>query len=817
MGPQPCPDRPTLQALLDDALPADRQGALAEHLDDCAACRARLDELAMPPGSARHDDEDAALQALASARPLPRDLIDSWRRGNPTNPGRPALDATSEVLGRLEPARLPDELGRLGSYRVLRVLGQGGMGVVLLAEDPALGRPVAVKLMRPELAAHPEARERFLREARSAAAVRHEGVVVIHAVEGGDPPYLVMEYVEGRSLQQRIEQEGPLPADEVARLGAQVAEGLAAAHACGLVHRDVKPANILLDTRTGRARLTDFGLARGGDDPGLTQIGFVAGTPDYIAPEQAAGRRVDPRADIYSLGATLLAALAGSAPASPSTLPSSDRPSKRPQARLRGLASRTPAALSRLIESMLAHDPDDRPRTAEEVAKALRTLVGPGGRARPAWRAIAAVGLCAAAVGAWVSRERLRDRGPIRPGQAVQGAPVPASDGPFLLDGAGRFGTLADAVAASSGDAVVEIDGDGPYPTPPIHLGRKALTLRAAPGARPLLVLVPDGQTGSEPVLASEAALTLEGIGLRSEDRREAVRGEDPATFAAIVVRGGPFRAAHCRFEAGPRSACLALARASGRILACQFSGGEGMAISWAPDPGQSLKVEQSLLSAGAPVAFDFARSGLGPGEARLRIDRSTLRALTSVRVLTAGNFLPSAHPFLRIRVERSVLDAAHVLALVNTAAPVKKQAPRPLNLAGRQLRNYLVWGGRDNLYPKAPSWLSLASKSQPLAPARSGPTDLDEWGRFWGRGEPGSAAIELGFPAPRESPSPADHALVVGSAGEAGPPGEPRGADVGRVGPGPAYDAWRASASYEAWREQERAGPGALTGSPAR
>src|SRR5262249_34346829 len=191
-----------------------------------------------------------------------------------------------------------------------------GMGIVLLASDPVLRRPVAIKLMLPELAAHARARERFLREARSAAAVQHENVVVIHAVEsGGDVPYLVMEYVSGHSLQHRLSSDGPLSADKVAQLGAQIAEGLACAHARGLVHRDVKPANILIDDRTGRAKLTDFGLARAGDDPTLTQIGFVTGTPDYIAPEQARGQTVDHRADVYSLGATLFAATTGQPPA----------------------------------------------------------------------------------------------------------------------------------------------------------------------------------------------------------------------------------------------------------------------------------------------------------------------------------------------------------------------------------------------------------------------------------------------------------------------------------------------------------------------
>src|SRR5262249_31432112 len=157
--------------------------------------------------------------------------------------------------------------------------------------------------------------------------------------------------------------------------------------------------------------------------------------------------------------------------------------------------------------------------------------------------------------------------------------------------------------------------------TRPIHLGRTALTLRAAPGARPLLVLEPEQSADPAPALVTEAPLTLEGLSLRSDGRQNAVRGEDPATYSAIVVRGGPFRAAHCRFAIGPRSGCLTLARASGEIRACQFSADESMAVAWAPDPGQNLELEHTLLAATAPVAFDFARAGSGPGEARLKIE----------------------------------------------------------------------------------------------------------------------------------------------------------------------------------------------------
>src|SRR5262249_3881457 len=164
------------------------------------------------------------------------------------------------------------------------VIGGGGMGVVLKAFDENLHRVVAVKVMAPQLAASATARQRFTREARAAAAVTHDHVVTLHAVEeAGGLPYIVMQFVDGQSLQDRLDRSGSLPIREVLRIGMQAAAGLAAAHKQGLIHRDIKPANVLLENGVERVKLTDFGLARAVDDASLTQSGVVAGTPQYMS------------------------------------------------------------------------------------------------------------------------------------------------------------------------------------------------------------------------------------------------------------------------------------------------------------------------------------------------------------------------------------------------------------------------------------------------------------------------------------------------------------------------------------------------------
>src|SRR5262249_4625282 len=211
-------------------------------------------------------------------------------------------------LSFLSPAGEPGSLGRLDHYEVLEVVGKGGTGVVLRARDIKLMRVVALKVLAAPLAASGTARQRFAREARAAAAVRDDHVVAIHAVEDDGPvPYLVMEFIDGRNLEGLLRRTGPLEVKEVLRIGMQVAKGLAAAHHQGLIHRDIKPANILLENGVQRVKLTDFGLARAVDDASLTQSGIIAGTPDYMSPEQANGDPVDYRSDLFSLGSVLYA------------------------------------------------------------------------------------------------------------------------------------------------------------------------------------------------------------------------------------------------------------------------------------------------------------------------------------------------------------------------------------------------------------------------------------------------------------------------------------------------------------------------------
>jgi serine/threonine protein kinase len=283
-------------------------------------------------------------------------------------------DADDEIpLGYLEPSTKPGSLGRLAHYEVLEVVGRGAFGTVLRAFDEKLHRVVAIKVMALELAATSPARKRFMREAQASAAIRHENVVSVYAVEEKPLPYLVMEYIPGRTLQQWLDERGPLDLPTVLRLGRQIAEGLAAAHAQDLIHRDVKPGNILLETSVhDRVKITDFGLARAADDASLTQSGTIAGTPMYMAPEQALGHKLDQRADLFSFGSVLYQMISGRPPfRAASALAVLKRVVDEAPRPIREIIPETPQWLCDIIAKLHAKNPDERYQSAREIADVL--------------------------------------------------------------------------------------------------------------------------------------------------------------------------------------------------------------------------------------------------------------------------------------------------------------------------------------------------------------------------------------------------------------------------------------------------------------
>jgi tRNA A-37 threonylcarbamoyl transferase component Bud32 len=412
-----CPETSVLRQLASAELPADEVEPLLDHLRDCAACLAKLQTVspndtlsesiakahtlanepddplltelipqlaklrpvggqtaALPPAPAT-DHSDVLTAGPQATKSGQSGVVAATGQADATQAYEPAGDV--ERIDFLAPPQQPDELGRLGQYRILEKLGAGGMGMVFLAEDALLQRKVALKVMLPTIAARVSAKDRFLREARSAASIEHEHIVPIFQVgEDNQVPFLAMPLLKGEPLDARIDRDGKLPLDESLRIAQEMAEGLAAAHQAGLVHRDIKPGNVWLEGKHGKVKLLDFGLARAQDDNlKLTNAGALVGTPAYMAPEQARGGKVDARADLFSLGCVLYQMLTG------------QRPFKGESTMnvLTALALETPMppvicntelpdTVSQFTMRLLEKKPEDRPASAGEVAAELSAL-----------------------------------------------------------------------------------------------------------------------------------------------------------------------------------------------------------------------------------------------------------------------------------------------------------------------------------------------------------------------------------------------------------------------------------------------------------
>jgi serine/threonine protein kinase len=356
--------------LLDGDLSPDQWARYERHLETCTACQQRLDRVEALTAPLKRLGREVGDPTVAPRDHTLSHFLDRMREVK-SPLGIPPVEPTD--LYFLQPADRPDLLGTLGQYEVQEVIGQGGMGLVLKAIDPPLHRAVAIKVLAPALAGSAMARQRFRREAQAAAAVCHEHVVTLHGVHETDGlPYLVMQYIAGESLQARLDRTGPLELLEIVRIGHQTASGLAAAHAQGLIHRDIKPANLLLENGLARVKITDFGLARMVDDVALTQNGVVAGTPEYMAPEQARGEAVDHRSDLFSLGGVLYAMCTGMPPfRASSAVAVLRRVSDEAPTPIRSLDPGVPPWLEAFIMRLLAKDPAERFQSAAEVAALL--------------------------------------------------------------------------------------------------------------------------------------------------------------------------------------------------------------------------------------------------------------------------------------------------------------------------------------------------------------------------------------------------------------------------------------------------------------
>lgn len=347
------------------------QAQIETHVSECELCQSRL--LNMAADDTWREEFSNSIQELPSLANEQFDTGELTQDGKPVGDEFDLLTVDQMLKEVLQPPRHPEMLGQLDRYDIESVIGCGGMGVVLRGFDRDLHRPIAVKMILPRLSRNGTAKQRFEREACAAAAVLHPNVIAIHGIsKAAGVPWFVMPLIAGPSLGKIVQANGPLQEREIVRIGKQIASGLAAAHSQGLVHRDIKPENILVDNEVNRVVITDFGLARRDSEESMTQTGMLAGTLNYMSPEQSRGEDVDARSDLFSLGSLLFYLATGVVPfKSESAMKVLHKIGNANQPNVQSLNPEISLTLTQLIDRLLEKDPENRIQSANDVEKFL--------------------------------------------------------------------------------------------------------------------------------------------------------------------------------------------------------------------------------------------------------------------------------------------------------------------------------------------------------------------------------------------------------------------------------------------------------------
>lgn len=614
-----------------------------------------------------------------------------------------------------------DEPGALGPYEVRALIAQGGMGVILEGHDPVLERRVAIKVLSPDLAGNSVARQRFLREARAAAALEHDHILPVYSVHDGALPWFAMRLAEGGTLQQLLDAEGALALPRLKSLALQIASALRAAHAAGLIHRDIKPANILLDAARERAWLADFGIARAIEDPSLTYRGFITGTPSYMSPEQAAGTLVDARSDLFSLGAVLYHCATGRVPfsgeTSVSVLKNVVAASPQSPSNLRpGL----PSWFLRLLDKLMAREPDERFGSAAEVITVLEQEAAPlsarARRRRLALAAAAAVALLLFTAARWSVTANLLNRMLISPERA------------FVVEGTlGAHATLADAVQAAESGAVISIHGEGPWTLRGLSIPESStLTIRAAENARPRFLI----ENTDAPGITSRGQLTMERLTFTRDTEGRDTHSMIEAAAGSLTLRRCDLRATSParRDAAVPcavtvnESAALHLDHSA---IICTWVAPVGIRTTAAARP--SLQMNGSALI-GMPVLWMRCAAGT--------VVKLTASCCSIPSPILFGDAPDSPLP---------VVEASVTNCLLRAETAVWWTPGEPASAIAAQLR----WQGSQNVFAANAIFLTSATRGA-IREATPLMRDLSAWQASTGVSESGATLSDL-TPASRE------------------------------------------------------------------
>ncbi|MCX7699947.1 MAG: protein kinase [Gemmataceae bacterium] len=737
-----CPTDDQLRQAVAGTLKPAQHEQIERHLEGCARCQQRCEAIAdiHPPALGNH----AGRQRSAPSWRL-QQVIDRLSAGDRSAASHTLIDPPEAWAGeRLKLARsdVPGSIGRLEQYEILRLIGRGGMGMVFEALDTVLNRTVAIKFLSPAPEIDDESRQRILREARAAAALHHEHIVAIHAVELDFPtPYLVLQYVEGESLAERLRRAGPLPWDALRQIAVETARGLAAAHAKGIVHRDIKPANILLERGTGRVKLADFGLAKIPNDVTLTQECLFAGTPEFASPEQASASSVDARSDVFSLGTVLYLAATGVSPfASNQPLLILDRVRNFHPLPLREVNPAIPAWFSELVDRMMAKDPHQRVQSASDLVRLLESPIT-SGRSRRWFTVARAAGLLGAVLLVMFGVMRYGWQRP-RPEPAPRVVAKPPEMG-FVISGRPAvYERLTDAVAEAENGDIIEVYGNGPFPTPPMQITGKRLTIRSGPGSRPVFTSEIPNQGSNAALITSDSEFHLEGVTIHW--RTDAPPPAKPETrlikCSAVVVTKGELRLHHCRIIAAGGCTCIAATVPELSIAHCHLVCDDGSAVYWRPSPGGHATIHHSALEGAAGVTVPTAADAPGNAPAVLSLTQNTFLVDKTLQlIIQVGPRQP-----LHVDARRNIFDHAQVVNLYATRFP-KNFLPDTSEKTASMVRSIIRWSDESNLYRRGQA-LGLHSILAPREARNLELASLKEWLRIWDMDSPASVEGRIRF-----------------------------------------------------------------------
>lgn len=798
--------------------------AWTEHLDACAQCQTRLEQLA--GGTDWIPEWDGTSPSRLDEPSLDRYRTMTQSENGDTFIGKAAI-GPGDALGDaslsafLRPSDRPEYRARFGSFYVIDVLGRGGMGIVFKAHDPALQRTVAVKVLAPQLATSETARKRFLREARAAARVVDDHVVTIHSVSEVDGfPYLVMQFIEGESLESWLRRTGPLSVSESVRIAEETARGLRAAHKAGLVHRDIKPANILVEASTGRCKITDFGLARAVEDETLTRTGLIAGTPHYMAPEQALGEIVDQRTDLYSLGAVLFCVCTGEPPydgKTPLSVLSKVVEGTAPEVRKSN--SGVPAWLEEVVSRLMAKKPDDRFQSADELLERLgeREAVAEAVRARTSVRrvlvvcfGVVAVLLITAFAVQWSKSSRIPP--PDANGGVASDKLEPSLEDNFwilhsdgMVESAGR---LSEAMTLARDGSTIEIASSEPIElAEPLDTQGKTLVIRGAAGITPIIAMTRSQLSSGPARLTTSAPLALEGI----EFHYAEVEPSGPPTPDSLIqAKNQPLFITNCRFDVpdlpGFRLSCLFIDGTTAVIQNSLFTCGSWVTGICSPvDRATQIDVENcAFLADNAFVLMPDSAKDSKHRDA-VRILSSTVIGQCAFHLLGREANSNQGNTAVGIRAEQCLFDLGYLC----TATSGRNSDPvRAETIALSRLMAGIRWSGAGNVFSIGRSYCGFSLGPRSYAVARSGPQSLISWQDFCHEEADSSREAKVFFPdAPAGArPQPGDSISAPGfrfvlDRQGSGPPGTAQvGVSVDTLGPGKAYHTWRRSPAANQW-----------------